>query len=230
MPEGMLCLVATPIGNLEDITLRAIRVLKEADLIAAEDTRRTKTLLARYEIKTPMVSYEAYSEERKLDPLVAKLKGGATIALVTDGGTPGVSDPGWPLIRAAIEQDIPVLPVPGPTAFLPALVASGLPCDSFLFAGFLPVKPGRKRSRLSSLSEEKHTLVFYESPFRLEKTLSEMLAAFGDRRAAVARELTKIYEEIKRGSLSELAAWAGERKPKGEIVIVVEGRGVFRGD
>jgi len=230
MAGGTLFLVATPIGNLEDITLRAVRILKEVSLIAAEDTRRTKTLLARYEVRTPMASYQAYSEERKLEPLLARLQRGEDIALVTDGGTPGISDPGGVLVRAAIEQGIPVVPVPGPTAFVAALVASGLPCDRFTFAGFLPVKPGRRASKLAALAEEESTLIFYESPFRLEKSLRDLLAVLGDRRAAVARELTKMYEEIKRGKLSELLAWSEERKPKGEMVIVVEGRGVLRGD
>jgi 16S rRNA (cytidine1402-2'-O)-methyltransferase len=230
MAGGTLFLVATPIGNLEDITLRAVRILKEVSLIAAEDTRRTKTLLVRHEVRTPMASYQAYSEERKLEPLLARLQRGEDIALVTDGGTPGISDPGGVLIRAAIEHGIPVVPIPGPTAFVAALVASGLPCDRFTFAGFLPVKPGRRANKLAALAGEEATLIFYESPFRLEKSLRDLLAVLGDRRAAVARELTKMHEEIKRGKLSELMVWAGERKPKGEMVIVVEGRGVLRGD
>ena len=222
--------MATPIGNLEDITLRAIRVLKEVSLIAAEDTRRTKTLLARYELRTPMVSYQAYSEERKLDPLLARLKRGEDIALVTDGGTPGISDPGGVLVRAAIDQGISVIPVPGPTAFVAALVASGLPCDKFLFAGFLPVKPGRRANKLLALAGEEATLIFYESPFRLEKTLQDLLNILGNRKGAVARELTKAFEEVKRGELSELIAWAKEKKPKGEMVILVEGKGDLRGN
>lgn len=230
MMQGILYLVATPIGNLEDMTCRAVRVLKDVSLIAAEDTRRTKTLLLRYDIHTPLVSYQAYSEQRKLEPLLARVKAGGDIALVTDGGTPGISDPGGVLVRAAIAEGITVVPIPGPTAFVAALVASGLPCDRFTFAGFLPVKPGRKANKLLTLAQEEGTLIFYESPFRLERTLRDLQAVLGDRRGAVARELTKVHEEIKRGKLSELMVWAAEKKPKGEMVILVEGKGDLRGD
>jgi len=221
----MLYLVPTPIGNLEDITLRALRILKEADLILAEDTRVSKKLLSHYEIDTPLRSYHAHNEHAITAELVGQMAGGSTLALISDAGTPGISDPGFLLARACREASIRVEALPGPTAFLPALVASGLPCDKFHFEGFLPHKKGRQ-TRLQYLSELPVTFVLYESPFRLVKCLQQLMDNCGeDRMACVARELTKLHEDIRTATLADLHQhYASQSKVKGEIVLVVSGR------
>ncbi len=220
----MLYLVPTPIGNLEDITLRALRILKEVDLIACEDTRTSAVLLNHYGIETPRTSYHDHNEARKTPHLIARMQAGERIALISDAGSPGISDPGFFLVRACLEAGVPVEALPGPTAFVPALTASGLPCERFVFEGFLPVKKGRQ-TRLQALATEPRTMVFYESPHRLVRTLAQLAEVFGpDRRAAVARELTKTFEEVRRGTLAELhAAYAAQPRVRGEIVLVVEG-------
>ncbi len=220
----MLHLVPTPIGNLEDITLRALRVLKEADLIACEDTRTSGVLLERYGITTPRTSYHDHNEQHKAAQLVERMRAGARVALITDAGSPGISDPGFYLVRACLREGLPVEALPGPTAAIPALAASGLPAERFAFEGFLPVKKGRQ-TRIAGLAEEPRTMVFYEAPHRLVKTLEQLAAAFGaERPAAVARELTKRFEEIRRGGLAELAAhYAAAPSVRGEIVLVVGG-------
>ena len=220
----MLYLVPTPIGNLEDITLRALRILEEADLIACEDTRTSGTLLAHYDIDTPTTSYHEHNEHQKTRRLVKRLRAGHTLALITDAGTPGISDPGFLLTRAAHEADVPVEALPGATAFVPALVASALPAHRFAFEGFLPKKKGRQ-SRLQSLVDEARTMIFYESPHRLVRTLGELADTLDpERSAAVARELTKRYEELQRGTLSELQTYFSEQdKVRGEIVVLVAG-------
>jgi 16S rRNA (cytidine1402-2'-O)-methyltransferase len=218
-----LYIVPTPIGNLEDITFRAIRILKEADLILAEDTRKTSGLLRHYGIETRMASHHAFNEHKSVASVIDRLKTGTTIALVSDAGTPGISDPGFLLIRECLRENIEVECLPGPTALIPALVNSGLPCDRFLFEGFLPHKKGR-HTRLLKLASEECTLVLYESPHRLAKTLDQLAEYFGpDRQACVSRELTKIHEENARGTLTELALRYRDTTVKGEIVIVVEG-------
>lgn len=218
-----LYLVPTPIGNLEDITLRAIRILKEVDLILAEDTRTSKPLLNHFEIKTPLQSHHLFNEHQTVERIVQEIKSGATIALITDAGTPAISDPGFLLVRECIKNDVEVETLVGATAFVPALVNSGLPCDRFCFEGFLPHKKGRQ-TRLESLVEQERTMVFYESPHRLIKTLSSFQDYFGkDRKASVSREISKFYEENKRGTIEELLAHFSAKKVKGEIVIVVEG-------
>ena len=219
-----LYIVPTPIGNLEDITLRAIRMLKEADLILAEDTRKTSILLNHYGIGNNLSSHHAFNEHRSLHSVIEKLKSGLTITLVSDAGTPGISDPGFLLVRECMKEHIPVECLPGPTALIPALVNSGLPCDRFIFEGFLPHKKGR-HTRLLKLAEEESTLVFYESPHRLVKTLEQFSEYFGaNRLASVSRELTKIHEENARGTLEELKKHFETKPIKGEIVIVVEGK------
>jgi 16S rRNA (cytidine1402-2'-O)-methyltransferase len=217
-----LYLVPTPIGNLEDITLRALRVLREVRLIAAEDTRTTRVLLRHYDIDTPLTSYHEHNKLAKLDAIFAALEQG-DVALVSDAGTPGISDPGAELIAEAIARNIPVEPLPGPSAVLPALVASGLPTDGFLFAGFPPRKAGARAAFLAALAREPRTLVFYESPNRLTDLLGAVLDALGDRPACVARELSKVYEEFQRGALSKLLAHYAANPPRGEIVLVVAG-------
>ena len=221
----MLVLVPTPIGNLEDVTLRALRVLKEADLIACEDTRTSGVFLDHYDITTPRTSYHDHNERQKAPHLVERMQAGGTVALVTDAGTPGISDPGFYLVRECVRAGVPVEALPGPTAFVPALTLSGLPTDRFVFEGFLPPKKGCQ-TRLQALAEEERTLVLYESPHRLVKTLGQLAEHFGDDRpAAVARELTKKFEEVQRGTLAELQTVFGERpKVRGEIVLVVGGR------
>ncbi len=219
-----LYLVPTPIGNLEDITLRAIRILKEVQVILAEDTRKTGILLKHFEIKTRMFSHHQFNEHKTLAQIINRLQMGETMALVTDAGTPGISDPGFLLIRECLHHNIDVECLPGATAFIPAIVNSGLPCDRFLFEGFLPVKKGRQ-TKLKALSEIDVTMVFYESPHRLLKSLEQFSETFGtERQASVSRELTKIYEETQRGTLAELLAYFKDKTIKGEIVIVVEGR------
>lgn len=219
-----LILVPTPIGNLEDITLRALRVLKEADLILAEDTRNTGNLLRHFEIKTKMKSHHQFNEHKTLQGILEMIDTGLKVAIVSDAGTPGISDPGFLLVRECLKNNIEVECLPGATAFVPALVNSGLPCDRFLFEGFLPHKKGRN-TRLEQLSESSHTMVFYESPFRLIKTLEQFAQIFGqDRRASVSREISKIHEETKRDTLINLVSYFGAKTVKGEIVIVVEGK------
>ncbi|MER3524690.1 MAG: 16S rRNA (cytidine(1402)-2'-O)-methyltransferase [Ignavibacteria bacterium] len=220
---GTLYVVSTPIGNLEDITLRAIKILGGVDLIAAEDTRTTKVLLDHLAITKPLMSYYAHNEARRVPELVERLKQGASVAVVTDAGTPGISDPSFLLVRAAVNADLRVVPVPGASALLAALVVSGLPCDRFAFEGFLPVKKGRK-TKLQTLKHESRTMIFYESPFRIERTLRDMYEHWGDRRVAVARELTKKFEEMQRGMLSEVLERLRASTPRGEYVIVIEGR------
>ncbi len=221
---GKLYLVPTPIGNLEDMTLRALKVLEAVDLILAEDTRTSKKLLSHYEIATPLQSYHMHNEHRTLNSLVEKLKMGETMALISDAGTPAISDPGFLLTRAAIEHGIDIECLPGATALIPALVNSGLPNDRFVFEGFLPAKKGRQ-TRLELLANETRTMVFYESPHKLLKTLDQFLEYFGaERSLAVSRELTKIYEETVRGSIAEVLKHFSEKAPKGEFVIVVSGK------
>jgi len=218
-----LFVVPTPIGNLEDMTLRAIRVLKEADLILAEDTRTSGFLLKHFEIKTPMVSHHKFNEHKTVEGIVQRLKAGQTIALISDAGTPAISDPGFLVVRACVENDIEVECLPGATAFVPALVASGLPNDRFCFEGFLPQKKGRQ-TRMQLLAAETRTMVFYESPFRLVKTLTQLGEVFGpERKASVSREISKFHEETKRGTLAGLAEYYTLHPPKGEIVLIVAG-------
>jgi 16S rRNA (cytidine1402-2'-O)-methyltransferase len=220
----MLYLVPTPVGNLEDITHRAVRTLREADVVACEDTRTTGVLLSHYGIDTPRVAYHDHNERRTAPWLVERMQAGETVALVTDAGSPGISDPGFYLVRAAIEAGVEVVPLPGATAFVPALTASGLPCERFVFEGFLPQKKGRQ-TRVRELAQEPRTLVLYESPHRLPKALAQLADEWGaDRPAAVCRELTKKFEEIRRGTLADLHAhYAAQPKVKGEIVLVVAG-------
>lgn len=220
---GTLYLCATPIGNLEDITLRVLRILKEVDCIAAEDTRHTRKLLSHFEIHTPLTSYHSYSSESKEESLIQRLLQGQNIALVSDAGLPGISDPGADLVRQALAENIKVVPVPGPSASLTALVASGLPTHKFVFEGFLSNQRKSRKKQLQELKREQRTLIFYESPHRLTDTLKDMLEELGDRPCAVARELTKLHEEIKRGKLSELLAYFIENHPRGEITIIVGG-------
>ncbi len=222
-----LYLVPTPIGNLEDITLRAIRILKEVDIILAEDTRKTGILLKHYDIGKPVMAHHKFNEHKTVPVIVDRIKSGETIALVSDAGTPGISDPGFLIARACIEEGLDVECLPGATAIIPALVNSGLPNDRFSFEGFLPQKKGRQK-RLNELAEEQKTMVFYESPYRLLKTLTQFAEVFGeDRKASVSRELTKIYEENIRGTLKELIDYYSKSTLKGEIVIIVEGLSSF---
>ena len=221
---GKLYLVPTPIGNLEDITLRAITVLRDVDFILAEDTRTSRKLLKHLNISTPMQSHHMHNEHKTINSIVKRLQNGETIALISDAGTPAISDPGFLLTRACLEKKIKIECLPGATAFIPALVNSGLPNDRFVFEGFLPVKKGRQ-TRLEFLAQEKRTMVFYESPHKLLKTLTNFVTYFGeDRPISVSRELTKLYEETIRGSVSEVLAHYTNKPPKGEIVIVVSGK------
>ena len=220
-PTGCLYLVATPIGNLEDITLRALRVLKEADLIACEDTRQTQKLLQHYAIHKEMVSYHAHNELMRAPELVIQLEEGAQVALVSDAGMPVVSDPGHRLVVLCLRHHIPVVPIPGPSAFVAALAASGLPTEEFLFVGFLPSRAGARRKKLDALKTEPRALVLYEAPHRLAETLSDAADILGSRHAVVAREVTKIHEEFLRGSLSELRDAARKRAPRGEITLLI---------
>jgi 16S rRNA (cytidine1402-2'-O)-methyltransferase len=223
MSSGTLYIVSTPIGNLEDITLRAIRVLKEADLIAAEDTRHTRHLLDRYEIMTPLTSYHDHNKEEKAPVLVARLLEGKSVALVSDAGTPGISDPGYFLINLAVDQKVPVVPIPGATAAIAALSISGLPTDSFVFEGFLPAKHGARLKRLQKLATEERTIIFYEAPHKMVKTIEDMIEVFGDRRAVMTRELTKIHEETIRGTLFDILKRLNEGTLKGEFTVIVHG-------
>ncbi len=222
--KGKLYLVSTPIGNLEDITLRALRVLREVDLIAAEDTRRTPNLLRHYEIRNKLTSYHDFNEEKTTEELVGLLKQGKSIALVSDAGTPGISDPGYLLVKSAIGEEIEVISIPGPTAFISALVVSGLPMSRFVFEGFLPVKQGKRKKRLEELENEKRTIVLYESPHRLLKCLNQIKEIWGDRNVVVARELTKKFEEIKRGKVSQVLEYFGSKRVRGEMVVLLEGK------
>jgi len=218
-----LYLVPTPIGNLEDMTFRAVRILKEVDLILAEDTRVTSKLLQHFEIKNQVWSYHQHNEHKVTDKIIEELQSGKNIALVTDAGTPGISDPGFFIARACVAQDIEIETLPGATAFVPALVNSGLACDRFTFEGFLPVKKGRQ-TRLKILAEESRTMIFYESPHKLLKTLNHFAEYFGEERnVSVSREISKLYEETIRGSLTEIIAHFEKKAPKGEFVIIVAG-------
>lgn len=220
---GILYLVPTPVGNMEDMTFRAIRLLKEADLILAEDTRTSGILLKHYDIHKPLMAHHKFNEHGTSAGIVERIKGGQTVCLVTDAGTPGISDPGFYLVREAVAAGIEVQTLPGATAFVPALVSSGLPCDKFCFEGFLPQKKGRQ-TRLEQLREEQRTMIFYESPYRLVKTLQQFAEFYGgDRQVSVCREISKIHEESVRGTLDEVAAHFTETPPKGEIVIILAG-------
>lgn len=221
---GKLFLVPTPIGNLEDMTFRAIKVLKEADLILAEDTRNSGKLLKHFDIGTPMQSHHMHNEHKTVDQVVSRIQAGETIALISDAGTPAISDPGFLLTRACVQAGVEVDCLPGATAFIPALVNSGLPNDKFVFEGFLPVKKGRQ-TRLKLLAEEPRTMIFYESPHKLIKTLGHFVEYFGeDRKVSVSREITKMHEETIRGTAPEVLQYYTDHPPKGEIVIVVEGK------
>jgi len=222
LPSGLIYVVSTPIGNLADISLRAIDILKTVDLIACEDTRQTSKLLNRYEIKTKMTPYHDHNKEYKTSSLIEMIRKGKSIALVSDAGTPGISDPGFYLIREAIKNDIKISPIPGPSALTAATVASGMEIDRFLFEGYLPRKKGRLK-RLKELAAYKVTIVIFEGPHRVLKSLRDLRDTFGDRKAAIGRELTKVHEEFVRGNLSDLIANFNEHKPKGEFVILIEG-------
>lgn len=221
---GILYIIPTPVGNLEDMTLRAIRLLKEADVVLAEDTRTSGILLKHFDIQNHLISHHKFNEHGTSSSVVERLKAGQTVALISDAGTPGISDPGFFLVREAVAAGIEVQTLPGATACIPALVSSGLPCDRFCFEGFLPQKKGRQ-THLESLRDEVRTMVFYESPYRLLKTLQQFAEVFGDdRRASVCREISKVHEESVRGSLAELVEHFTKTPPKGEIVVVVAGK------
>ena len=221
--SGKLYIVPTPVGNLEDMTFRAVSVLKSAGLILAEDTRTSSVLLKHYDIHGRLESHHKFNEHKTVSMIKDRILGGLDVALISDAGTPGISDPGFLLVRTCVQEGIEVETLPGATAFVPALVSSGFPCDRFCFEGFLPVKKGR-RTRLAELAAETRTMVFYESPYRLVKTLEQFAEVFGPQRGcSVAREISKVHEEHRRGSLSEVAAWYAGHQPKGEIVIIVEG-------
>jgi len=220
-PHGCLFVVGTPIGNLEDISLRALRVLREADQIACEDTRHTRKLLEHYDIHRPLISYHEHNETTRAPELVAALEHGAKIALVTDAGTPMVSDPGYHLVQLCVRHGIPVVPIPGPSALLAALCASGLPAEQFVFAGFLPSRKGERRRALERLRLEERTIVLYEAPHRAAESLTDALEILGDRPACLAREITKIHEEFQRGSLAQLAEQARSKPPRGEITLIL---------
>ncbi len=220
---GKLYVVPTPVGNLEDITFRAIKTLKEADVILAEDTRTSSVLLKHFDIHTPMISHHKFNEHQAVDGIVARLKGGETIALISDAGTPAISDPGFLLVRACAQNGIEVQCLPGATAFVPALVNSGLPNDRFCFEGFLPVKKGRQ-TKFATMAQEKRTMIVYESPYRVLKTLTQLAEVLGpDRKASVSREISKIHEETVRGTLAELVQHFTEHQPKGEFVMIIGG-------
>lgn len=220
----MLYVVATPVGNLEDMTYRAVKTLKEADLILAEDTRTSSVLLKHFDIHTPMLSHHKYNEHSTVNRLIERLETGENIALISDAGTPGISDPGFMLVRECRKAGIEVTVLPGPTAFVPALVGSGLPCDRFVFEGFLPLKKGRA-TRLALLAEEPRTVIIYESPVRLQRTLRQLSEAFGEEReACVAREISKKFETFHNGTLKELSEYFGVNTPRGEIVMIIKGK------
>lgn len=221
---GKLYVVPTPVGNLEDMTFRAIRILKEVDLILAEDTRTSGVLLKHFDIKNAMLSYHKFNEHQTVERIVERIKGGEQVALISDAGTPGISDPGFLIVRECVRNGIEVQCLPGATAFVPALVASGLPDERFCFEGFLPQKKGRA-TRLAQLQDEVRTMVFYESPYRLVKTLTQFAEVFGaERKVAVCREISKVHEESVRGTLAEVIAHFQQSEPKGEIVIVLAGK------
>ena len=220
---GILYIVPTPVGNLEDMTFRAVKVLKEADVILAEDTRTSSVLLQRYDIHGKLWSHHKFNEHQTVELIKERILGGLNVALISDAGTPGISDPGFLLVRTCAAEGIEVQTLPGATACIPAIVSSGLPCDRFCFEGFLPVKKGRQ-TLLRELATESRTMVFYESPYRLVKTLDQFSEFFGpDRHCSVAREISKIHEEHRRGTIAEVSAWFKEHEPKGEFVIVVAG-------
>lgn len=219
----MLYLVATPIGNLGDITLRALEVLREVDLIASEDTRKTSILLSRYELHKPQKSYHAFNEKKVVPKLIELLLEGQSIAVVTSAGTPGISDPGYSLVQAAIENEIPITAIPGPSAVVMALILSGLPAHSFTYKGFPPRKSGARRRFIGEEKESPHTLIFYESPHRIQAFLADALAELGDRQAALANDLTKKFESIQRGRLSALLEVLNQEAPRGEYTVVIEG-------
>ena len=223
MAAGKLYIVATPVGNLEDITLRALRTLKEVDLIAAEDTRHSLKLLNHYGIAKPLISYWSEKEKIKAIEILGKLHSGLSVALISDAGTPGISDPGAVLIKRAVEEKIDIIPIPGPSAFISALSVSGLPTDEFTFLGFLPSKGGQRQKRLNELKHETRTLIFYEAPHRLVQALSDMAEILGERRAALAKEITKFHEEVLRGTIAEVIQALESRMIAGEYVIIVEG-------
>jgi 16S rRNA (cytidine1402-2'-O)-methyltransferase len=216
--------VSTPIGNLEDITLRALKVLQKVDLLAAEDTRHTGILLKHYNLDKSIISYHDFNKNRKAPFLIEQLKANKSVAVISDAGTPGISDPGYHLVQLAIRENIKVVPIPGASAFLSALVASGLPTDKFVFEGFLSPKPGKRRKRLEELREEKRTIIFYESPHRFIRMLDDVAEILGQRKMVIARELTKKFEEIIRGTPEEIKRYFGERKIKGELVVLIKGR------
>lgn len=218
---GCLYLVGTPIGNLEDITLRALRVLREADIVACEDTRQTQKLLRRFDLRKRLVSYHEHNEMIRAPELVMEMEQGAQVALVSDAGMPVISDPGHRLVALCVRHGIPVVPVPGPTAVVAALAASGMPVEEFVFVGFLPARTGERRRRLQQLAHEPRTLVLYEAPHRVLETIRDLLEIFGDRPAVLAREVTKVHEEFLRGRLSELRARLGRKPPKGEITLLI---------
>lgn len=223
MSMSKLTIVPTPVGNLEDITARALRVLREASFVLAEDTRTTSNLFKHFGIETRLISYHKFNEHNIVDNIVSRIAAGEEVALVSDAGTPAISDPGYLIVRKCIDEGVEVQCLPGATAFVPALVSSGLPNDKFCFEGFLPHKKGRQTA-IQALAEEQRTMIFYESPFRLTKTLEQLAEVFGkERRACVSREISKIYEEHRRGTLDELIIYFTETPPKGEIVIIVEG-------
>ena len=232
MPEsiqnGTLYLVATPIGNLEDITYRAVKVLSSVDLIAAEDTRKTKILLDHYHISKPMMSYYSYNEQARAPQLIEKLLSGQSVALVSDAGTPGISDPAFHIVQQALENGVSIIPIPGPTAFISALIASGLSTDRFVFEGFLPQKKGRK-TKWESLKSESRTIIIYESPHRIIKTLTDIQTYLGSRNVVVARELTKKFEEIVRGSVHSVLTELSKKSPKGEYVVIIGGAPKYPG-
>ncbi|MEO0084983.1 MAG: 16S rRNA (cytidine(1402)-2'-O)-methyltransferase, partial [candidate division WOR-3 bacterium] len=219
-----LYIVSTPIGNLSDITLRALSILKAVDLIACEDTRHTTILLNHYQIKNKLTSYFEYNKKEKTDQIIKFIQTGKSVALVSDAGTPGISDPGYYLIRTAIENNIPVVPIPGPSALIAALIVSGLPSDRFAFEGFLPKRKGKKHKKLQNLKDEERTMIFYDSPYRVKDSLKSMLEIFGDRKIVLVRELTKKFETIIRDKISEVISQLENKKLKGEIVLIVEGK------
>ncbi|MBI4277935.1 MAG: 16S rRNA (cytidine(1402)-2'-O)-methyltransferase [Armatimonadetes bacterium] len=223
MKPGALYLVATPIGNLEDLTLRALRVLREVDLIACEDTRRTRKLLAHHDVHTPVISYHEHNERTRAADLVARLAAGASVALVSDAGMPGISDPGHVLVREALASAIAVVPVPGPSAVTAALAVAGLPAEQFTFVGFLPRRPGERRRAMEALRGLPHTLVLFEAPHRIVRTLADIRGVLGDRRVALVREMTKVHEEIIRGTAGEVMARLEAAVPRGEMTLVVAG-------
>lgn len=221
--NGKLYIVSTPIGNLGDITLRAIRILKEVGIVAAEDTRHTRHLLNHYQISSMLTSYHDFNKEEKAEILLQKMKEGTDVALVSDAGTPGISDPGYLLIKRSIEEGIGIVSIPGPSSPMAALSISGLPTDAFIFEGFLPRKKGQRTKRIEALKDDKRTLILFESPYRIRKTLEELVSTMGDRRVALVREITKVYEEVIRGAISEVKKRLGDKRIRGEITLVIEG-------